>query len=95
MKLAYIIVYVQDVPQTVDFYEKAFGLSRRFVHESGQYAELETGTTALAFASEDLASGNGFEFQPNRGQSRPAGIEVGLVCDDVAVSFARALVERI
>lgn len=52
MKLGYVILYVADVGQTVDFYEAAFGLKRRFVHESGQYAELETGATALAFVHE-------------------------------------------
>ena len=49
MKLGYVIVYVADVAATVAFYERAFSLKRRFVHESGQYAEMETGATALAF----------------------------------------------
>ena len=43
---------------SVDFYERAFGLERRLLHESGQYAELETGATALAFASHELAAEN-------------------------------------
>lgn len=34
MKLGYTIVYVADVPTTIDFYERAFGLKRRFLHES-------------------------------------------------------------
>src|SRR5207237_1408225 len=48
MKLAYTTLFVPDIEQALAFYETAFGLRRRFVHESGQYAELETGTTALA-----------------------------------------------
>lgn len=55
MKLGYVILYVANVPATVDFYEKAFGLQHRFLHESGQYAEMETGATALAFAAEEMA----------------------------------------
>ena len=36
MRLGYVILYVPDVAAAVEFYERAFGLSRRFVHESGQ-----------------------------------------------------------
>ena len=49
MQLGYVILYVPDVTAAVSFYEAAFGLSPRFIHESGQYAEMETGATALAF----------------------------------------------
>ena len=51
---AYVILYVPDVPASVSFWEKAFGLSRRFIHESNQYAELESGSTTLAFSAEAL-----------------------------------------
>jgi uncharacterized glyoxalase superfamily protein PhnB len=52
MKFGYTILYVADVPATVSFYERAFGLARRFVHESNLYAEMETGSTTLAFAGD-------------------------------------------
>jgi hypothetical protein len=32
----------------VELFEKAFGIKRRFIHESG-YGEMDTGSTALAF----------------------------------------------
>ena len=61
MKLGYVILYVPDVAGAVAFYETAFGVARRFVHESGTYAELETGATALAFADEAMvAASHGF-----------------------------------
>ena len=44
MKLGYTILYVSDVEKTVAFYEAAFGLTRRFIHEGG-YAEMDTGET--------------------------------------------------
>jgi predicted enzyme related to lactoylglutathione lyase len=53
LKLGYTIIYVSDVLATVEFFEKAFGLKRRILHESG-YGELETGSTALAFATHGL-----------------------------------------
>ena len=43
--------YVENVPETLTFYERAFGLKRRMLHESGDYAELGTGTTSLSFSS--------------------------------------------
>jgi len=90
MKLGYLIIYVPEVATAVEFYERAFGLRRRFVHESGMYAELETGTTALAFAAEALSPAGG-EYQPNRPAAKPAGAEVGLVTSDVAAAYRKAL----
>ena len=91
MRLGYTILYVSDVERTVSFYEEAFGLSRRFVHESGDYAELETGETTLAFASHDLAESN-FEAEYRRTDpsEAPPAFEVGLVTNDVTGTFERA-----
>jgi catechol 2,3-dioxygenase-like lactoylglutathione lyase family enzyme len=35
-------MYVPDVVATVEFYERVFGLKRRFI-DGAQYAEMETG----------------------------------------------------
>ena len=90
LKLGYFIVYVPNVVATVEFYERAFGLSRRFVHESGMYAELETGATALAFAEENFTPTHG-QFAPNRPTTKPAGAEIGFVAADVDAAYQRAL----
>jgi lactoylglutathione lyase len=91
VKLGYVIFYVPDVVAAVDFYERAFGLKRRFVHESGQYAEMETGATALAFVDETYVNETVPEFALNRLVSKPAGIEAAFVSDHVAASHAAAL----
>lgn len=91
MKLGYTILYVGDVLATVDFYERAFGLKRRFVHESQLYAELETGETTLAFASEAIAEANGLAIRPNRKSDVAGGFEVALVTDDPDLSYAAAI----
>lgn len=88
--LGYVILYVRDVALTVSFYERAFGLSLRFMHESGKYAELETGSTALAF-SDELDVPLVGQFALNRSDQRPPGAEVALVVDDVPAAYARAL----
>jgi lactoylglutathione lyase len=91
MKFGYVILYVPHVVKAVAFYEEAFGLVCRFVHEAGQYAKMETGTTALAFASEEMISPTHRGFRPNRSEGEPAGAEVAFVTDDVAKSFKRAV----
>jgi lactoylglutathione lyase len=91
MRLGYVILYVPDVPAAVTFYERAFGLTRRFVHETGQYAEMETGATALAFAEEAFVSATSHTFRPNRPDQEPAGVEVAFVADDVKAAFEKAI----
>ena len=93
MKFGYTIVYVPDVLASVEFFEKAFGLKRRFVHESG-YGEMDTGATALAFASHDLGASNlpgGYVKASHSGE--PLGMEIALVTDDVAAAHAKAISE--
>ena len=91
MRLGYVIVYVPDVVAAVAFYEDAFGLERRFVHESGQYAEMETGSTALAFAAEEFVAKTCYGFLPNRLAEQAPGVEVALVTRDVHAAFERAV----
>lgn len=91
MKLGYIILYVQDVTATVAFYEKAFGLVRRFVHESGGYAEMETGATALAFVAEGMAKENGLTVRYLRPKEDAAAVELALVTPDVEAAYKRAV----
>lgn len=91
MELGYVIMYVPDVEKAVTFYETAFSLKRKFVHDSGDYAELDTGATALAFASEKLRSLNEVETADNRIEYKPAGIEIALVTHDVDAAYQRAI----
>jgi lactoylglutathione lyase len=92
MKFGYTIIYVPDVTASLVFFEKAFGFSHRFLHESGDYGELETGETTLAFASHELGAINlplGF-IAANTSES-PLGIEVAFVTTSVAEAHAQAL----
>jgi lactoylglutathione lyase len=92
IKFGYTILYVKDILQAVTFYEKAFGLKQRFVHESQQYAEMETGETTLSFAVNELAKSNLPQgFVENDRANPPAGTEVGLVTDDILAVYAQAI----
>ncbi|MBV9937485.1 MAG: VOC family protein [Acidobacteriaceae bacterium] len=90
----YTVIWVPDVEKTVAFYERAFGLTRRFIQTFGPitWGEMETGATALAFSSESEAQqlfADG--FYPNRANEAPALILVSLVTEDVTEVYRRAL----
>lgn len=90
-RLGWVIVYVPDVEAAIAFYEKSFGLQRKFVAPDASYGELDTGETKLSFASEQLGDSHfdgGFR-RPSADQ--PFNIEVALVFDDVDAAFARAV----
>jgi len=92
IRLGYTILYVKDVAGAVAFYEAAFGLKRRFIHESGQYAELQTGQTTLAFASLEAAAGNLPEgVRPASEPGKPGAFEIALLAPDVKAAFERAV----
>jgi len=92
MKFAYTIIYVPDVAASLQFFEQAFGFSRRFLHESGTYGELETGATTLAFASHDLAEMNySTGHIAAHSSAKPLGIEIAFTTDDVHTAHAQAL----
>lgn len=91
MKFGYTIIYVKDVHTSLAFFEKAFGLKTRFIHESS-YGELETGETTLAFAAHELGSNNlptGYVAVDS--SSQPLGIEIALITDSVAEAHQRAI----
>ena len=101
MRFGYTILYVSDVAASLDFYERALGQRRRFVHESGQYAELDTGDTALALAAHQLAAANLPGVYAPSERTAPAGeglgarpaFEVCFVTRNVQAAFDRAVEE--
>ncbi len=92
MKFAYTIIYVPDVSASLAFFEHAFGLKRKFLHESGAYGELDTGATTLSFAEHELGGTNfpGGHVHADQ-SSQPLGFEVGLVTDNVPEAHWQAV----
>jgi catechol 2,3-dioxygenase-like lactoylglutathione lyase family enzyme len=92
MKLGYTIAYVPDVTDSLQFFVQAFGFTQKFLHESGDYGELNTGETTLAFASHGLGELN-FPAGHIRAShsAQPLGMEIALVTQDVQSAHSAAL----
>lgn len=92
IKFAYTILYVRDVTKSVEFYEKAFGFTRKFVSPDNDYGELLVGETTLSFASTALAKTNLKEgFTESNLVDKPFGIEIGFTTDDVEETLLAAI----
>jgi uncharacterized glyoxalase superfamily protein PhnB len=91
-RLGWIIVYVPSVEDALAFYERAFGVPRKFIAEGGVFGELDSGPTTLAFASEELAGSNlAHGFRRAAPDAPPCNIELCLLFDDVAAAFGHAV----
>jgi len=88
MRLKYAILYVDDVPATLDFYEQAFGLTRKMLHEGGDYGELDTGTTSLSFSSRSLMADLG--KNPAKPDPSEPVFEIAFETEDVKRALQRA-----
>jgi lactoylglutathione lyase len=90
MKFGYTIVFVEDVPKTVEFYQQAFGFQAAFV--SPMFAQMQTGETTLAFgANANERKELPIPFRPNTADTEPAGVQISFLTDDVEASFATAI----
>ena len=58
MKYGYTIIYVENVKETITFYERAFGFQQKFITPENDYGELISGETTIAFASLTLGNTN-------------------------------------
>lgn len=89
MIFRYTILYVADVVASLDFYERAFALERAFLHESGDYGEVSTGETKLAFSSTALMRRLG--KHPGKSDPKAPVFEVAFETTDVRAALERAL----
>lgn len=89
MKLKYTILYVENVQQSLHFFEKAFGLNIQFIHESVDYGEINTGQTTLSFSSKKLMTELG--KSPGTPDPKQPVFEIAFETDDVAAAVKKAL----
>ena len=92
VKFSYTILYVENVSESIEFYEKAFGFKRKFITPDNDYGELLSGDTTISFADVQLASSNlsnGFKVSVR--DEKPFGIELGFTTEDVELVFNHAV----
>jgi lactoylglutathione lyase len=91
MKFGYSIIFVDDVTETVAFYERAFGVQAKLVTQA--FAQLDTGTTSIAFGStENEAKELGAQtFRRNSLDIEPAGAQISFISEDVEADYGRAI----
>lgn len=89
LRFKYTILYVESVAETLEFYESAFGFKRKMLHQSGDYGELETGATTIAFSARKLMSEIG--KNPGRPNAANPTFEIAFETGDVALALNRAL----
>jgi uncharacterized glyoxalase superfamily protein PhnB len=85
----YTILYVNNVVETLKFYESAFGFNTKMLHESEGYGELDTGFTTLSFSSFDLMKELG--KQPSDARTMGPNFEIAFETPDVAAALSRAI----
>ena len=84
----YLILIVEDLDRALGFYVDVLGL--RLGHRSGDYAQLDTGTTRLAlYTRSAMAKTLGMALAPP--VSNAPGFEVGFKISDVDAAFTKLI----
>jgi lactoylglutathione lyase len=94
MNFAYTIVYVPDVAASLAFFERAFGLKTRFLHESGAYGEVDTGAGGAKLAFVDHATARDsvqHDYVAADASPQPLGMEIGFTVGDVQAAYDEAV----
>lgn len=92
IKFKYVILYVEDVEKSMNFYRDTFDTPVKFITPEKDYGELLTGETSLSFASLPLAGSNVKQgFLSSRSEEKPFGIELGFTTDDVENLLEKAI----
>jgi lactoylglutathione lyase len=89
MTLGWVIAYVESPAKTAEFYADTFGLKTEFV-AGDEYAQMDTGSTKLGFASYTLGQSN-FPGGVRRAEGQPFNVELALVHEDVDAAFKIAV----
>jgi uncharacterized glyoxalase superfamily protein PhnB len=92
IQYAYTILYVKDVVQTIEFYNKAFGFKEKFTTPEKDYGEIISGATTIAFANLELAKSNFKEsFSVSNLEQKAFGIELAFTTADVKKMLDKAI----
>ncbi|WP_312993119.1 VOC family protein [Chryseobacterium flavum] len=92
IRFKYVILYVEDVEKSMNFYKNTFDTEIRFITPEHDYGELITGETTISFASVSLANTNLKEgFIASGAGNKPFGIELGFITDNVELLVEKSI----
>jgi lactoylglutathione lyase len=92
IKFKYLILYVEEVEKSMNFYKNTFDTQIKFITPEKDYGELLTGETTISFASLNLANSNIKQgFLSSKAQEKPFGIELGFTTDHVESLVEKAI----
>lgn len=92
IQYAYTILYVKDVPTTMEFYKNAFGFDQKFLTPENDYGELISGNTTIAFANLELGKSNFKKgFTESKSSAKPFGIELAFTTSEVEKVMENAI----
>jgi lactoylglutathione lyase len=84
------ILYTTRPKETLEFYEAAFGLKRRFFNENPGYGELEVGSTTLAISNIVLEQSEYPAARASTVDDPTFGFHVSFQTDDAKALFDQA-----
>lgn len=90
-QFGFTILYAKDPKATIEFYEKAFGLQRRFFEEKVGYGELETGATTLVISSIELERKERKGMEASTKEQPSFGFHISFIKDDVEKAYKLAI----
>ena len=92
IQFAYTILYVKDVPKTMEFYTNAFGFGQKFLTPENDYGEITSGATTIAFANFELGKANFKKgFTKSTLKEKPFGIELAFTTSEVESAMETAI----
>jgi len=92
IQYAYTILYVEDVPETMEFYKTVFGFEHKMLTPENDYGELMSGATTIAFANHELGRSNLKNgFIESSITNKPFGIELAFTTTNVEETIQLAI----
>ncbi|NAS32471.1 VOC family protein [Flavobacteriaceae bacterium R38] len=89
---SYTILYVKNVPRTMEFYKKAFGFQQKLLTPENDYGEILSGSTTIAFAGFELGNSNFKKgFTESKLNDKPFGIELAFTTSEVEKMMKNAI----
>ena len=87
------ILYTSKPRETIEFYERAFGLKRKFFVEQPGYGELQTGETTLAISNIAIEKNERGYPEASTPENPVSGFHVSFMTSQVEVLYQHAVDE--